>query len=173
MKKKFLFFLILLIFIFIIFVFYQGINKTSIYIPDNQTNIKINNFSANDLISGNQIELKDFISKEKLTIINIWASWCVPCRAEHHYLMKMKKEYKIQLIGLNYKDNKSNAKSFLDEFGNPFYKIFQDIDGTLSIEMGAYGVPETIIIDSNFQIVKKIIGPLTQKDVVNLNKLLK
>ena len=72
------------------------------------------------------------------------------------------------------RSNKTNNQNQnVDEFGNPFYKIFQDIDGTLSIEMGAYGVPETIIIDSNFQIVKKIIGPLTQKDVVNLNKLLK
>ncbi len=87
----------------------------------------------------------------------------MPCRSEHHFLMDLSKNSKINLVGLNYKDRLTNAKKFINDFGNPFSKILIDPDGTISIELGAYGIPETFIINKDRKIVKKFIGPLTKK----------
>ena len=76
--------------------------------------------------------------------MNIWASWCVPCRAEHHFLIN--KNQTIKLIGLNYRDNLNNAKNFISELGDPYSQILIDNDGTLAVEFGAYGVPETFLL---------------------------
>ena len=96
-------------------------------------------------------------------LINIWSSWCIPCRSEHNYLIKLKKQNLIKLVGINYKDNFENAKKFLDELENPYSKIIKDKNGTISIELGAYGVPETFIIDKRKKIIKKITGPINEK----------
>ena len=75
--------------------------------------------------------------------MNIWASWCVPCRDEHPFLMNLSDEKNIKIIGLNYKDNNENAKNFLSILNNPYDTILLDLDGTIAIEWGAYGVPES------------------------------
>ena len=85
--------------------------------------------------------------------------------------MKLSKNQSIKLIGLNYRDNLNNAKNFIKEFGNPYSQIIIDSDGTLSVEFGAYGVPETFIIDKNKKIIKKFIGPIN-KDIVQEIKLI-
>ena len=104
--------------------------------------------------------------------MNIWASWCIPCRDEHKFLMKLKKSEEIELIGLNYKDNNSNAKNFLGEIGNPYDKIFVDKDGTSSINWGAYGVPESFLIYKN-KIIKRYIGPINNEDLIEIEKIIK
>ena len=104
-------------------------------------------------------------------IVNIWASWCVPCRIEHPLLMQLSKNESINLIGLNYRDNFDNAKKFIDDFGNPYSRILIDKDGTLGVEFGAYGVPETFLIDKNKDIIKKFVGPINQ-EIVNEIKLI-
>jgi len=104
-------------------------------------------------------------------IVNIWASWCVPCRTEHPLLMQLSKNQSIKLIGLNYRDNFNNAKKFIDDFGNPYSRILIDKDGTLGVEFGAYGVPETFLIDKNKDIIKKFVGPINQ-EIVNEIKLI-
>jgi len=106
-------------------------------------------------------------------VLNIWASWCVPCREEHSLLMKLSKNQSIKLIGLNYKDNLNNAQKFIDELGNPYSQILMDKDGTLAIEFGAYGVPETFIIDKDRKILKKFIGPLNKKILKEIELYLK
>ena len=105
-------------------------------------------------------------------MLNIWASWCVPCRDEHSLLMNLNKNEKLTLIGMNYKDSKKNAKSFLDELGNPYRKIIVDKNGTTAIEWGAFGVPETFIIYNN-KTIKKYIGPLTQENLLEIQNLIK
>ena len=95
-------------------------------------------------------------------MLNIWASWCVPCKEEHKYLMDLSKKENIKIIGQNYKDKFVNAKNFLIKLDNPYDLIFSDNDGTIAIEWGAYGVPESFLIKNN-QIIKKIIGPLNEK----------
>ena len=103
--------------------------------------------------------------------MNIWASWCVPCREEHVYLMNLSRQKKIQIIGLNYKDKYENAKNFLNKSNNPYNFIFSDKDGTIAVEWGAYGVPESFLIYKN-KIIKKIIGPIDQNSLLEIKKLI-
>ena len=104
--------------------------------------------------------------------MNIWASWCVPCREEHQFLMELKKEKNLKIIGLNYKDDTKNAKKFLDDLKNPYSNIFLDKDGLIAIEWGAYGVPESFLI-YNKKIIKKVIGPLNGNLTSEIKKLIK
>ena len=85
--------------------------------------------------------------------------------------MQLSKDQSIKLIGLNYRDNFNNAKKFIDDFGNPYSRILIDKDGTLGVEFGAYGVPETFLIDKNKKMIKKFVGPINQK-IVNEIKLI-
>ena len=95
----------------------------------------------------------------------------MPCRIEHPLLMQLSKNQSIKLIGLNYRDNFNNAKRFIDDFGNPYSRILIDKDGILGVEFGAYGVPETFLIDKNKDIIKKFVGPINQ-EIVNEIKLI-
>ena len=109
--------------------------------------------------------------RDRFYLFNIWASWCVPCREEHSFLTNLSKETKIEIIGLNYKDDKKNAKNFLKELGNPYNIILLDVDGTVAIEWGAYGVPETFLIYDN-KIIKKVIGPINEDSIVEIKMLI-
>ena len=98
----------------------------------------------------------------------------MPCRDEHKYILKLSNELEVNLIGLNYKDNKSNAKKFINEYSNPYNIILIDNDGTNSIELGAYGVPETFVINNkNKNIIKKYIGPLNKITFNEIKKIVK
>lgn len=98
----------------------------------------------------------------KVSLVNVWASWCVPCRAEHPFLMELAKRSDIQVIGLNYKDKPANARRFLGTHGNPYTRVGVDPNGRVSVDWGVYGVPETFIVDKKGVIRFKQIGPLTQ-----------
>ena len=104
--------------------------------------------------------------------MNIWSSWCVPCREEHKYLMELNKIKNLEIIGLNYKDGIANAKNFLDELKNPYSKIISDLNGLIAIEWGAYGVPESFLIYNN-RIIKKVVGPLNYDLVFEIKELIK
>ena len=106
-------------------------------------------------------------------ILNIWSSWCFPCREEHPKLMELSKKSSAKIIGLNYKDNNNDAKKFIEKFGNPYSKIIMDEKGIISIELGAYGVPETYIINNEKKIIKKFLGPLNEKSINEINTILK
>lgn len=102
--------------------------------------------------------------KGTVTLVNVWASWCVPCRDENPLLLNLEQQgYKI--LGINYKDSAANARRFLGEFGNPFAAIGTDRRGQVAIDWGVYGVPETFVIDGNGTIVHKHVGPFTAKDL--------
>lgn len=110
------------------------------------------------------------ISNNDLFVVNIFASWCAPCKVEHPFLMKLKNK-NISIIGINYKDTKDNAKKFLRKFKNPYQEVLLDYKGELSINLGAYGVPETYLVDKNFKIIDKQIGPINNdfvEKVLNL-----
>ena len=169
MKIKFSFIIIFLIIAFILTIFFKSLFENKNYIPK-KTN-KIENISIEELHSSNELKIKELFDNEKYIIINIWASWCVPCRQEHRYIKNISKINNLKIIGLNYKDNKDNAKRFLDELGNPYDIILKDSNGTKSIFLGAYGVPETFIIDRELNILRRYIGPINQKNVVEIKKL--
>jgi cytochrome c biogenesis protein CcmG/thiol:disulfide interchange protein DsbE len=94
-------------------------------------------------------------------LVNVWASWCVPCRAEHPFLADLKARHQVPIDGINYKDRTDNAVRFLAELGDVYERIGLDTDGRTSIDWGVYGVPETFLIDENGSIRHKIVGPLT------------
>ena len=118
------------------------------------------------------ISSEKIFEQDKFYLLNIWASWCIPCREEHIFLTQLSKQEKINIVGLNYKDKDENAKKFLSELGNPYDIILSDKNGILAIEWGAYGVPESFLVYNN-KIVKKIIGPINQKTFLEFINLLK
>lgn len=97
----------------------------------------------------------------KISVVNVFASWCVPCRQEHPLLEDLARVDGIQLIGINYKDKPENARRFLGSLGNPYDRIGADAAGRTAIEWGVYGVPETFIVDAKGMIRYKFIGPLS------------
>jgi len=103
--------------------------------------------------------------KGGVQIINVFASWCGPCRVEHPMLMELKRKGVAPLHALNYKDAPANARAFLAETGDPYTRIGSDRDGRVGIELGVYGVPETFVIDKHGRIVFKHVGPLGPHDV--------
>ncbi|UWM78726.1 DsbE family thiol:disulfide interchange protein (plasmid) [Rhizobium sp. WSM4643] len=98
-----------------------------------------------------------------ITVVNIFASWCVPCRLEHPALMELAKNPRIKLVGVNYKDAPGKALAFLRENGNPFAAVGIDTTGRSSIDWGVYGVPETFVIDRAGRIVLRHVGPIDEK----------
>lgn len=96
-----------------------------------------------------------------VTLVNVWASWCVPCRDEVPFLDQLSKDKRIQLVGINYKDSPEDARRFLNRFGNPFAATGRDGSGRTSIDWGVYGVPETFLIGRDGRIAYKLVGPIT------------
>jgi cytochrome c biogenesis protein CcmG, thiol:disulfide interchange protein DsbE len=111
--------------------------------------------------------------KGRITIVNVWASWCAPCRQEHPLLMALAKDPAIRLVGINYKDNPENARRFLGALGNPFAAVGADPNGRAAIDWGVYGVPETFVIGPDGTIRHKQIGPLTPEAVAGLKVMLR
>ncbi len=171
MRNK-IFPLFLVIFFFIIFfIFYKGLENSNIYTPKNNIKKNIPSFEAKLFDSDNIIVSNEIFKDEKFYLVNIWASWCVPCRDEHPFLIKLSRDKNMKIIGLNYKDNILKAKSFLKELKNPYNIIITDEDGTLSIEWGAYGVPESFLIHDN-KIIKKIIGPIDENSFLDVKGII-
>jgi cytochrome c biogenesis protein CcmG, thiol:disulfide interchange protein DsbE len=108
--------------------------------------------------------------KGAVTVLNVWASWCVPCRDEAALLMSLSGDKRIRLVGINYKDQPDNARRFLGRFGNPFTASGADANGRAAIEWGVYGVPETFIVGRDGKIAYKLVGPLTPE---NLERVVK
>ena len=171
MKNKLLPIFITLIFIIIFVIFYKGLKNTNIYTPEKKINNKIPLFSADLFNSNKSINSTELFSSDKFYLLNIWSSWCVPCRQEHPLLMDLAKNKKIKVIGINYKDNKINAQNFLDELGNPYKNIIFDKEGVKAIEWGAYGVPESFLVQNGI-ILRKYIGPLNNESIKEIKLLI-
>ncbi|HEY6354572.1 MAG TPA: DsbE family thiol:disulfide interchange protein [Burkholderiaceae bacterium] len=99
--------------------------------------------------------------KGQAWVLNVWASWCGPCREEHPHIVAFARTKQVPLVGLNYKDSRNDALGWLKEFGNPYDLSLSDLDGRVGIDFGVYGVPETFVIDKVGVIRFKHIGPLT------------
>ena len=110
------------------------------------------------------------VFKGKVSVVNVWASWCVPCHDEAPLLTELGKDTRLQLVGINYKDSSDNARRFLGRYGNPFGIVGVDGNGRGSIEWGVYGVPETFIVGRDGNIAYKLVGPVTP---ANFERVLK
>ena len=112
--------------------------------------------------NGTQVPgLDPAVFKGKVSVVNVWASWCVPCHDEAPLLTKLGEDKRLQLVGINYKDAADNARRFLGRYGNPFGIVGVDGNGRAAIEWGVYGVPETFIVGRDGTIVYKMVGPVT------------
>lgn len=109
------------------------------------------------------LDSKDFAGK--VTLVNVWASWCGPCREEHPFLLALSQDKRFSIAGLNYKDAPENARRFLGSLGNPYSAIGVDSAGRTAIDWGVYGVPETFLVGKDGKIVFKHVGPLTEQAV--------
>ena len=101
----------------------------------------------------------------KLTLVNFWASWCVPCRQEHPVILQLSKDPRITVVGVNYKDGAENALRFLGELGNPFSAIGLDPAGRMAIDWGVYGIPESYLVGPDGTILYKRVGPFDDKSL--------
>jgi|TARA_B110000967_G_C18836249_1_gene536889 cytochrome c biogenesis protein CcmG/thiol:disulfide interchange protein DsbE len=173
MKNKILIILIIFFFIFCFIVLFKGLNNSNIYIPKLKSEKLLINFKSKELFSEIEISSDKLFIDSDFYILNIWSSWCLPCRDEHKFLMQLNKNSSLMIVGLNYKDKSINAKKFLNELGNPYSTILLDTDGTISIELGAYGVPETFLINDEKKIIKKIIGPINEQLINEINLMIK
>tara|TARA_Y100001936_G_C15931473_1_gene589581 strand:+ start:244 stop:762 length:519 start_codon:yes stop_codon:yes gene_type:complete len=172
MKTKKIPFILIIFFLVVFFVFLKGLKNSNIYTPSVDIELDIPKFEAKLFDSDELINSDEIFSSNKFYLMNIWASWCVPCREEHGFLINLSKKKNLEIIGLNYKDKVQNAKSFLNELRNPYNIIITDIDGTLAIDWGAFGVPETFLI-YNKKVIKKVIGPLNKDILYEINEIIK
>jgi cytochrome c biogenesis protein CcmG/thiol:disulfide interchange protein DsbE len=171
MQIKIIKFLVIAIILFVIGVFFVSLNKISLYDTKNiegqtLTNINLKHFSENRLIKDKDLKENNF------TLINFWASWCAPCRIEHPFLLKLSKLENLVILGVNFKDKKDNALNFLNKYGNPYDDLTKDKLGKSSVSFGVYGIPESILINKELVIIKKFIGPISNKDYKLIKKII-
>ena len=163
MKSNHLKFLpLVLIILLSIFLFFSLNNDTS-KLSSPLVGKKVPEFSLPNLFGQEELTNLD-LNSENPILLNVWSSWCIPCRAEHDILMVLSELYEVEIFGLNYKDNNEEAKNFINDLGNPFVKIGSDNSGRTAIDLGVYGVPETYII-ANGIIIYKHIGPIHMNEM--------
>ena len=164
--------IIFLLIIFITVVFFIALNKSSVYDTKNLVGQKITNIQLKHFTNDRIITEEDF-KKSNFTLINFWVSWCRPCRDEHPELLKLGDEKSLKLIGVNFKDKKNNAIEFLNNLGNPYDDLAKDELGKQSINLGIYGIPESILVDKDLVIIKKFIGPISKNDYSYILKIVR
>lgn len=148
--------------LFILFIFlYQQLSAPATTLHNSLVGRKVPAFVVQDLQtktdSWTHHELKN-----RLTLLNIWATWCTSCVHEHAQLLRLAEDYHVPIYGLNYKDDADKARMFLKEHGNPYQRIGVDAAGEIAIDFGVYALPETFVIDANGYIIYHHIGALTQ-----------
>ena len=164
----------LIFFTFLLFFFYTlflSLDNKKLYNTEDIVGKKLTNIELEFFNKSGKFNTQN-ISNNEFTLINFWASWCGPCRKEHKYLMKLNENKNLKIIGVNFKDNKDNARKFLKELGNPFFILTKDTNGKKSIEFGVYGIPETILVNKDLTILKKYIGPIDSKDLKEIKKII-
>ena len=127
-------------------------------------------FELPDLFGGPKLTNAAF--EGRVSVLNVFASWCLPCRVEHPFLMALAKDGKAQVLGLNYKDKPEDAKAWLEKHGNPYSRIGADRSGRAAIEWGVYGVPETFLIGPDGRIRHKVVGPINADELKRLRRMI-
>jgi len=155
--------LIMLTFVCLFFLLYILLEKDPNDPPSALINKTIPTFSSSNLYNDEETLFSDSL-KGKYTLINFFASWCAPCRTEHHLFFEIKKEIpELFILGFSHKDELQNSKKYLEEEGNPYSFVGVDQDGKIAFEFGVFGLPETFIINNKGKIIFKHTGPLTKK----------
>jgi len=127
-------------------------------------NKDIPTFSLPSLNNPTTLITQDDILKDTPILLNIWASWCAPCRKEHKFISKFANDYHIKVYGLNYKDKPENAQKFLQKYGNPYSKVMNDSEGLTTLNWGIRGVPESFVINKQGKIIYRHTGEITAEN---------
>jgi cytochrome c biogenesis protein CcmG/thiol:disulfide interchange protein DsbE len=153
-------------FVALALLFFKGLSGDPSALPSVLIGKEAPAFTLPAIAGGDTPGLSDAdLRKGGVTVVNIWASWCAPCRQEHPVLLELAKRSDITLVGINNKDEAENARHFLGAMGNPFAAIGADTEGRATIDFGGYGVPETFVIDGSGHIRFKHVGPLTPDEL--------
>ena len=163
--------IILFVFLFVIGIFYISLTRDTNYKTSNLINKETPEFKIVSFDNSNSYT-RDDIKKNNYTLINFWASWCAPCKIEHPILMRLSQTKNLVILGINFKDKESQAKSFLSELGNPYDLLAKDKNGKQSVRFGVYGIPESILINKDLMIIQKFVGPLSFEDYNNIIKII-
>ena len=162
---------ILFIFLLIIGIFYTSLTRDTNYNTSNLINKDTPEFKIISFDESN-FYTRDDIKKNNFTLINFWASWCAPCKIEHPILMKLSQTKNLMMLGINFKDKESKAKTFLSKLGDPYDLLAKDKNGKQSVRFGVYGIPESILINSDLMIIQKFVGPLSLDDYNSILKII-
>mgnify|MGYP006444534205 FL=1 len=149
----------------------MGLSKDANYNTNFLTGKKISNISLEYFDENKFYEEKD-LKRNNYTLINFWASWCSPCRQEHPLLVQLSKEKNLKLLGVNFKDKKKQAETFLNNLGNPYDFLTKDELGKSSVKFGVYGIPESILVNKDLIILKKFVGPLSSEDYESIIEII-
>jgi len=152
----------LVLFVILVGFLYIGLDLDPKKLPSPLIGKEFPNLEVEDFYNGTRYYTSDK-TQDKISLVNVWASWCVTCRAEHEMLNEIAKTNKVQMIGVNYKDTKNAANRYLDILHNPYDIIIFDPLGSLGLELGVYATPETFIVDQKGLIRYKRIGQMTKK----------
>ena len=163
--------IILFIFLFVIGIFYISLTRDTNYNTSNLINKDTPEFKIISFDESN-FYTKDDIKKNNYTLINFWASWCAPCKIEHPILMKLSQTKNLMILGINFKDKDTQAKTFLNELGDPYDLLAKDKNGKQTVRFGVYGIPESILINKDLMIIQKFVGPLSFDDYNNIIKII-
>lgn len=156
----------LVVFVALMVLFAGTINRDPSYVPSALIDKPAPKLALPPLQGSNREGFGPADFAGQVTVVNVFASWCVPCRAEHPLLTQLAQQG-IPVFGMNHKDPADQALAFLQDLGNPYSRIGVDADGQASIEWGVYGVPETFVVDGAGTITYKHVGPLSQKAIDN------
>ena len=156
----------LLVFLVVGVFLFLSLNSDPNKLPSPLVGKKFPIIEGNDFYSNETVKLNDLMDN-KLALVNVWASWCLTCRKEHQVIMSIAKNNNLKLIGINYKDTKSDGEEYLKVMGNPFDEIVFDPKGQIGMELGVYATPETFIIGRDGLIIHKHIGEITEKDWID------
>ncbi len=159
----------ILLFVALAVLFGRGLQGDPAKLPSALLNKPVPQFTLPALegIDRPGISSADFAQGE-VSVVNIFASWCLPCRDEHPLLIQLQQQTNARILGINYKDDPENARRFLAQLGLPYDAVGADIKGRTAIDWGVYGVPETFVVDGQGIIRLKFVGPLTQKAIVEV-----
>ena len=159
----------LLVFLVVGVFLFLSLNSDPNKLPSPLVGKKFPIIEGTDFYSNETVKLNDLMDNN-LALVNVWASWCVTCRKEHKVIMNIAKNKNMKLIGINYKDTKSDGKEYLKVMGNPFEEIIFDPNGEIGMELGVYATPETFLISKEGLIIHKHVGEIT-KEIWNENFL--
>jgi cytochrome c biogenesis protein CcmG, thiol:disulfide interchange protein DsbE len=156
------------VFLVLAALFYRGLSGDPAEVPSVLINKPVPDFTLAPIAALNLPGLATGdLKKGEVTLVNVWASWCVPCRTEHPLLMELARREDLRVVGINYKDDPENARRFLITLGVPFTAVGSDVDGRASVDWGVYGVPESFLVDGEGVIRLKWIGPLSAEALKN------